>query len=268
MAATPLTREAEVRRFGYGTHPAQFAELTLPSGPGPHPVAVVVHGGFWKERYDLALGRPLAADLAVAGVAAWNVEYRRVGQDGGGWPGTVADVYAAVDTLATVAESLTVEHGAPVLDLSRVVAVGHSAGGQLAALLATRSEGRPLAGVVCQAGVLDLEAAARDGLGGNATQRFLGGGPDTVPDRYAAASPMALLPFPVPISCVHGDLDEDVPASQSIEFVRAARATGTTAELIMIPGVDHYHPITITHPAWAACRTEAVRLLTGSHPTP
>lgn len=248
-------------RFPYGGHPAQFAELTLPSGPGPYPVVVVVHGGFWKERYDLALGRPLAADLAEAGVAAWNVEYRRVGQDGGGWPGTVDDVYAAVDALGAVAEGLAVEHGAAVLDLSRVAAVGHSAGGHLAALLAARTEGLALTGVVSQAGVLDLEAAARDGLGDGATQRLLGGGPDTATDRYAAASPTALLPFGVPISCVHGDHDQDVPVAQSVDFVRAARAAGDIAELIIVPGADHFAMITVTHPAWITCREAALRLL-------
>ena len=114
----------------YGDHPAQFAELTVPDGPGPWPVAVVIHGGFWRRQYDLSLGRPLAETLPLEGWAALNIEYRRVG-DGGGYPATLDDVGAAIDALADV--------DAP-LDLGRVVTIGHSAGGHLAAWAATRDD--------------------------------------------------------------------------------------------------------------------------------
>lgn len=252
-----------MRIFRYGPHPAQFAELTLPPEPGPHPVAVVLHGGFWKRQYDLSLGRMLALDLTDAGVAVWNVEYRRVGHEGGGWPGTVDDVAAAVDLLAEAADALLVEGAGSVLDLSRVVAIGHSAGGHLATLLATRPGPVvvPVTGVVSQAGVLDLVAAARDRLGDDAAQRLSGGTPAEVPDTYAAASPIARLPVGVPISCVHGDRDRDVPATQSIDFVHRARAAGDRAELIMLEGVGHYEVITVGDPAWTTCRDEVLRLL-------
>src|SRR6478672_2621297 len=171
----------------YAPGPHRFGELTLPGGP-PRGVVVVVHGGFWRHAYDLSLGRPLAADLAAAGFAAWNVEYRRVG-GGGGWPATFDDVAAAVDALAGPVQAAVGEE----LALDRVVALGHSAGGQLAAWLAARPglpPGAPganprvtLRGAVSQAGVLDLVDAAEQGLGEGAVPDLLGGPPSAVPDR-------------------------------------------------------------------------------------
>jgi acetyl esterase/lipase len=245
-------------RITYGDHPSQFGELTLPAGP-PRAVVVVVHGGFWRQRYGLELGRPLAADLAAAGYAAWNVEYRRVGGEGG-WPATFDDVAAAVDVLAGPA--------AGPLPLDRVVAVGHSAGGQLATWLAARP-GLPadapgaapavrLRGVVSQAGVLDLVDAERNGVGNGAASDLLGGGPDDVPDRYALASPVARLPIGVPVVCVHGTADVNVPIRQSERFVAAA---GDEAELVPLPGADHFAVIDPTSAAWKACREGVERLL-------
>lgn len=255
-----------MRTVSYGTHPDQFAELTLPDDVRPGalcPIAVVVHGGFWKEEFDLGLGRPLARDLAAAGVAAWNVEYRRVGATGGGWPGTAEDVGAAVDLLAAVADTVAGEFAGPVLDLTRVVAIGHSAGGQLATLLPVRTGPVrvPVTGVVSQAGVLDLESAATAGLGSGAVARLLGGDPGRCPERYTVAAPITRTPIGVPVVCVHGDRDEDVPPSQSADFVERARAAGDTAELIMVEGADHYDLITVDHPAWTTCRGATLRLL-------
>jgi acetyl esterase/lipase len=245
-------------RIAYGDHPSQFGELTLPAGP-PRAVVVVVHGGFWRQRYGLELGRPLAADLAAVGYAAWNVEYRRVGVEGG-WPATFDDVAAAVDVLAGPA--------AGSLPLDRAVAVGHSAGGQLATWLAARP-GLPadapgaapavrLRGVVSQAGVLDLVDAERQGVGSGAAADLLGGGPDEVPDRYALASPAARLPIGVPVVCVHGTADVNVPIRQSERFVAAA---GDEAELVPLPGADHFAVIDPTSAAWKACRDGVERLL-------
>ena len=247
----------EPRRIAYGDHPSQFGELTLPAGP-PRAVVVVVHGGFWRQRYGLELGRPLAADLAAAGYAAWNVEYRRVGGEGG-WPATFDDVGAAVDVLAGPA--------AGSLPLDRVVAVGHSAGGQLAAWLAARP-GLPadapgaapavrLRGVVSQAGVLDLVDAERQRVGSGAAADLLGGGPDEVPDRYALASPVARLPIGVPVVCVHGTADVNVPIRQSERFVAAA---GEEAELVTLPGADHFAVIDPAAEAWQFCREAVERL--------
>jgi len=228
----------------YGDRPEQFAELTRPDGDDPVPVAVIIHGGFWRAKWDLALGRPLADTLPSRGWAAWNVEYRRVG-NGGGYPVTLDDVAAAIDALADVA-------AAARLDLERVVTIGHSAGGQLAAWAATRQD--PLvrvSGVVAQAGVLDLRQAAQDRLGDGACEAFLDGLPATVPDRYVKASPIEQLPLGVPSLCVHGQADDVVPVSQSERFVEAARVAGDDAELALVDG-DHFVVIDPSSDAWRA----------------
>lgn len=164
-------------RLRYGSHHSQFAELHQPDGSAPAPVCVVIHGGFWRASYGLELGTPLAADLARHGMAALNLEYRRVGA-GGGWPHTCLDVAAAVDSLAGMPADLATR-----LDLRRVIALGHSAGGHLAGWLAGRSSlppGSPgaaplvpLTGAVLQAGVLDLESAVAAHLGTGAVRSFL-----------------------------------------------------------------------------------------------
>jgi acetyl esterase/lipase len=251
---------APVQRLDYGTDRSQFGELTLPAGDGPVPVVVVVHGGFWRSGYGLELGRPLAADLADLGLAAWNVEYRRVG-NGGGWTATFDDVAAAVDLLAGAGQ----DAAGGRLDLARVVAVGHSAGGHLAAWLAARPglpAGAPgagpavaLRGAVSQAGVLDLVDAAQRRVGGGAVPDLLGGTPAEVPDRYALASPVARAPIGVPVVCVHGDEDANVPLRQSERFVAV-----TGDELVVLPGVEHFAVIDPTAAAWRACRDAAVRL--------
>lgn len=218
-APAPAPGVSSPRRLDYGTHPSQFGELTLPAGP-VRGVAVVVHGGFWRQGYGLELGRPLAVDLANAGFAAWNVEYRRVG-GGGGWTATFDDVAAALDLLAGPGQDAA--QGS--LPLDRVVAVGHSAGGHLATWLAARPglpPGAPghrpavtLRGAVSQAGVLDLVEAAQRGVGNGAVQDLVGGEPDEVADRYALASPYARVPIGVPVVCVHGTRDGNVPIRQS-----------------------------------------------------
>ncbi|HSK59839.1 MAG TPA: alpha/beta hydrolase fold domain-containing protein [Actinomycetospora sp.] len=204
------------RPLAYGGDPAQYGVLHLPPGAGPVPVVVVVHGGYWRASYGLELGTPLAVDLTNRGIAAWNIEYRRVGA-GGGWPATFADVAAAVDLLPGEVQKAA---GAR-LDLDRVVMLGHSAGGHLAAWSASRArlpDGtvapqprvRPV-GTVAQAGVLDLVAAADQDLGGGAVVDLLGGTPITVAGRYALGSPAALVPATGPVVCVHGDADTVVP---------------------------------------------------------
>ncbi len=210
----------------YGDDPSQFAELTLPVGT-PRGVVVVIHGGFWKAAYDLSLGRPLAADLVENGWAALNIEYRRVGPagsgGGGGVPSTLDDVSAAIATL-----------DGRSLDLSRVVTLGHSAGGHLAAWAGHAIEA--VTHVVAQAGVLDLVAADRDGLGSGAVRAFLGhpAGP-----ADAGVDPRQQLPLDVPVWCVHATDDDTVPISQSREYVAAATGAGAQAELVEVAG-DHF----------------------------
>ncbi|HET7137060.1 MAG TPA: alpha/beta fold hydrolase [Gaiellaceae bacterium] len=219
----------------YGTHPEQVANLHLPAEDGgPWPTVVLVHGGFWRRRWDRTTTTPLARDLAARGYAAWNVEYRR-----DGWPTTLHDVVAGIDALAEQDS----------LDTDRVVAVGHSAGGQLA-LRAAAHAGVRLRAVVSLAGVLDLVAGARANLGDGACQAFLGGEPDEVAERYAEASPAARLPLGVPQLLVHGRNDDIVPPGQSRGYAAAARAAGDRIELVEPSGADHFDVVEPTHAAW------------------
>lgn len=241
-----------VTTIAYGDDPSQVADLVVPAGEGPFGVVVMIHGGFWRAEFDRSLGTPLCADIAAKGVAAcWNIEYRRVG-DGGGWPATFDDVAAAIDHLASLDD--------PRLDLSRVVTVGHSAGGHLAVWAAARQNVpagfpgadpivRPVA-AVSQAGVLDLVRCADARTGGQACPDLMGGRPDEVPDRYAAASPIMLMPTPATIVALHGDFDGVVPPSQSQSFVDAARRAGQDVELVLLPKTGHFEVIDPTHGAW------------------
>jgi acetyl esterase/lipase len=224
----------------YGAHPSQHAELFLPDNDlgDATATAVVIHGGFWRDRYDRHLMDGLCADLAANGWAAANLEYRRVGADGGGWPATFDDVRAGI-------EALTAVDGIP---LDRIVTIGHSAGGHLA-LWAASATGA-VTDVVSLAGVTDLEEAYRLGLSTDATGSFLGGSPSEVPERYAAASPMALLPLGVPMLLVHGDRDENVPVGLSIAFAGAARDAGDDVELVVRPGIDHFEVIDPSGESW------------------
>jgi acetyl esterase/lipase len=246
-------RIERVRRYGH-EHRSQVGELFGPEGGAEAPVAVVLHGGFWKRRYDRHLNDALCRDLAARGWAAWNVEYRRVGfRGGGGWPATFSDVAAAVDHLAVLDRELP-------LDLGRVVAIGHSAGGHLALWAAARTGlpgGAPGAGpivsvthAVAQAGVSDLAEAARLELGGGAAGRLLGGTPVERPELYALGSPRARLPLGVPQLLVHGEKDDTVPVRLSRWYAEAAAAAEDEVELVTLPGVGHFEHLDPGSGAW------------------
>ena len=226
----------------YGEHPSQLAELTLPAGGGPFPVAALIHGGCFRQRYDRHLMDDLCADLVGRGWAAWNVEYRRLGRGaGGGWPATFEDVAAAVDALA----------GLPApLDLDRVAAIGHSAGGCLALWVAGRAGPRvAVAAAVGQAPLADLDACAREGVCGDQVPALMGGGPADVPDRYAAASPRARLPLRCRTLVVHGLRDDTVPASQSTAFADAA---GAGCARVLLSHEGHYEHLEPGSACWRA----------------
>jgi acetyl esterase/lipase len=231
-------------RHRYGPHADQFGDLAVPAGGGPFPLVVLLHGGFWRERHTLELMEPLARDLVGRGWATWNVEFRRVGEvSGGGYPATLEDVAAGIDLAAAL--------DAP-LDLERAVAVGHSAGGQLGLWAAARPAAAVrLAGVVAQAGVLDLRAAERDPDGEMAVALFMGGLAAEVPERYADASPIERLPIGVPQLLVHGDADVRVPVDTSRRYAEAARAAGDDVELVERPGEDHFVHLDPAGGAWA-----------------
>jgi len=234
---------------------------------------VLLHGGFWKALYTKSLMTPLAADVIDRGWAAWNLEYRRVGGvPRGGWPETFEDVGAGIDHLATAARSFP-------LDLGRVVAVGHSAGGHLALWAAGRGRlppGAPGAaepggspgvavvrvhGAVGLAPVSDLVEADRMGLGGGAVAKLMGGSPERHPDRYALADPARLLPLGVPQVLVHGDADGAVPVALSRHYVEQARAAGDDATLVELAGVNHMELIDPASAAWSATLLHLRRLL-------
>ena len=244
------------RTHRYGTHPSQRADLHLPAGDGPHPVMVLIHGGSWRKRYGSFLMRALARDLVKRGWAAWNIEYRRLGE-GGGWPATFADTAAAIDHLA---------HLSAPLDLARTTLAGHSAGGHLALWAAGR--GRlparraaelgghprvPVAGVISLAGVCDLAGAYRDWHGG-AVRALMGGSPEELPERFALGDPLALVPLAAPALLVHGRLDETVSVKLSRSYARASRAAGGVVELVEIDGPAGRHRAHIDPrgAAWAA----------------
>ena len=258
----PSQRLPPARQIAYGDHPDQVGNLHLPLGEGPWPTVVLIHGGFWKWGWDRTLMTPLARDLAGRGFAAWNIEYRRVGQEGGGWPGTFEDVAAAADAVV----------GLDGVDATRVVTVGHSAGGHLALWLAARHRipvGQPGSaplvrpcGAVSQAGVTDLARGAADHLGDGACVALLGGRPEELPERYASTSLAALLPLGVPVLLVHGGRDEIVPPSQSRAYAHAATAAGDEVELVAFPGADHFDVIAAEHSGWTAVVERLPQLLT------
>jgi acetyl esterase/lipase len=213
-----------------------------------------VHGGFWRARYDLEHVGHLCADLTRRGYATWSLEYRRVGHEGGGWPGTFEDVARGMDFLRTLANSRP-------LDLSRVVVMGHSAGGHLALWLASRRrlpEGGPLyhpepfipRGAVALAGVVDLERAHALRLGDGIVTELLGGSPAQVPERYRLGSPAALTPLGVRQILIHGTEDDTVPFSLASDYRDRAAALGDDARLVTLPGAGHFEVINPLAKEW------------------
>jgi acetyl esterase/lipase len=223
-------------RVAYGTDPNQFLEVRLPSGKGPHPVLLNIHGGYWRAKYDLAHAGHLCEAIRSSGIAAVNLEYRRVGNPGGGWPGTFSDIRAAYQFI----------HQASVkfrLDPKRLVVMGHSAGGQLALCLAAHETS--LKQVISLAGVVDLKQAFALHLSNNAVVEFLGGKPDEVPEHYREADPMELN---LPVArqwLVHGTDDDTVPPEFSRDYVKfktSKKNSGKSenAKLVEISHAGHF----------------------------
>ncbi|HET6315864.1 MAG TPA: alpha/beta hydrolase [Chloroflexota bacterium] len=237
------------RRIAYGSAPQQFGDLRLPvDGTGNYPLAIVLHGGFWRAQYDLLHIGHLCAALAARGIATWNVEYRRVDQPGGGWPGTFEDVKAGAAIASTV----------PELDRGNVVSIGHSAGGHLALWLA--AEGA-VHGAVSLAGVVDLVEGARRNLGNGAVRMFMGGTPDQMPERYAQASPRARVPLGVPQILIHGELDAVVPIELSRDYQQAAEAARDDVTLHVLAETGHFAVIDPLSHAWPTIENAVARLL-------
>ena len=237
-------------KIAYGDDPFQFGYLRLPKSAGPHPVAIVIHGGFWRAAFDLEHSGHMCAALTKAGLATWSLEYRRIGNPGGGWPGTCEDVLRGAAHLWALAVTYP-------LNAARVVAIGHSAGGHLALWLAAQKKPR-LRGVVSLAGVADLRRAYELKLSNTVVGEFMGGPPD---DAYKQASPIERVPLGLPTRVIHGDRDDIVPIEISQRFVDAAVAAGDDSKLIALPGADHFPVIDPRSPEWAVVETTVLELL-------
>lgn len=244
------------RRLAYGAGVSQFLDLSLPHRDYADPerlapLAILIHGGYWRARYGLGYFGHLAAALVADGFAVANLEYRRVGEDGGGWPGTFDDVRAGV----AFARALHRDH--PV-DSGRAVLVGHSAGGHLAlwavADLDPTASGRTGLAVVALAPVADLHEAWVRRLSDNAVAGLLGGGPEDHPERYADACPSRRLPFGVPVRVVHGTADSSVPFDLGEAFVAQAREAGDDAALVALDVTGHFEPVDPVTAAGATVR--------------
>jgi len=263
------------QRIPYGTDSSQYGELRVPTGQqGLHPVVVLVHGGCFKAAYAQAsqLGQ-IGDALKGKGIATWNIEYRRLGQPGSGWPGTYLDVAHGVDHLRAIAA----QHK---LDLRRVVIVGHSAGGHLAMWAAARSRvpkgsqiyvtnPLPVRGVVDLAGPVDMTAHIREYEGlcqDSVITTLLGGTPSTVPDRYAQASPMALLPLGVPQVIAIGTYEDYAPRELVDAYATAAAKAGDSVRTLFFPGAGHFEIASASQWTWPRVETAIRALLDGRLP--
>lgn len=240
----------------YGKHPSQFGVLRIPSNLKSLPVIILIHGGFWQSKYNLEENNPMAEDLTRRGYATWNIEYRRIGEEGGGWTGTFDDVIDAVNHLEVMKESFS-------LNLSKVIVIGHSAGGHLALWLGARKNHVimdeifkelmvPLQKVISLAGVTDLEKMweIHEQMGLNLVAPLLAGTPQDVPIHYALTSPISLLPLKVEQVLIHGELDRHVPVELSRNYYEKSLAISDMIKLNILPNVEHFKIIDPSSEAW------------------
>ena len=261
-------------RIAYGQDPLQFGELRLPAGQALVPLVVFIHGGCWRSQYDLKHVAPAAASLVKEGFATWTIEYRRVGDVGGGWPGTFDDISHAVDHVRALALQFS------RIDTARVILMGHSAGGQLALWAASRKQNEttgpfrsskpplPIAGVIGLAAITDLaEYGASPGGCNGAVTPLMGGASAAFPDRYRAVSPIERTPIGTRMILIHGDADPIVPVAQSRKLATRERAAGGSPEATFVPGAGHFDLVAPQSEAWAVV-LRAVRSLADRRPTP
>ena len=256
-------------RYAYGKEADQFGELRVPAGTGPHPVVILVHGGCWRAKYstlrDLA---PMADAFKEMGVATWNVEYRRLGEPGGGWPGTYLDIGMAVDSLRSIARTYS-------LDLERVIVIGHSAGGHLAMWAAARRRlsptsdlyvrnPLPLHGVINLAGTADMESflpAEEQGCQGDVVEQMMGGKPSAVPRHYADTSARGMVPLGLREVTIWGGRDEIAPVSLGESYTAAAKQAGDPVRLMIFPALGHFEIASPGSSAWPSLVTEIRSML-------
>ena len=238
----------------YGTNSLQFGELFLAPKARRGPVMVFIHGGCWLSAFDRKHARSLAAAIAARGVTVWNLEYRRVGNPGAGWPGTFEDIAAGVDFVRHLARPFS-------LDTTRMVVAGHSAGGHFALWVASRGKlpaGTPGArtplrpkAILALAGVPDLAAvaSAKEPVCGDAIARLMGGSPAERPEPYRLASPVNWLPFGIRQIVLSGAEDKIVPPDLSRAFAARATKAGDNVGLVMVPGAGHFEVVSPNTPA-------------------
>ena len=245
--------------IAYGDDPLQFGELRLPDGKGPFPVVVFMHGGCWMSEYDIAHSRKLTDAFARAGIAVWSLEYRRIGDPGGAWPGTFDDVEAGFAHLSELTKPYS-------LDPERVIVAGHSAGGHLALWLAQEIEEQLPAGGIRPRGVLglapapDLEYLYEHGTCGNAAGLLMGGSPEEYPERYAKGSVANRIPQSTPQIAVVGKYDETW-RPVGVRYATAAAARGAPIKVIDAAESGHFEMIDPDSTTWPLVLGAARELL-------
>jgi acetyl esterase/lipase len=230
-------------RFPYGQDPNQFVDVRIPAGKSPHPIVFFIHGGYWRAKYDLTYAGHLCHALKKIGIATWNIEYRRVGNPGGGWPRTFEDVRSAYRALRDHKNDSIAR-----LDLKRLCVAGHSAGGHLALCLAAFE--RSVTRVLSLAGVLDLRRAWDLHLSNDAVAAFLGGSPTEVPDHYREASPAERSIPQATQKLIHGTTDQEVPYEISKNYAERKKKSGEKVELITLEGVGHFEIVDPNSTVW------------------
>ncbi len=261
------SKPADYRIF-YGKDPLQFGDLRLPSGPGPYPVAIIIHGGCWVSSFaNIQYTSALADALRDNGIATWNIEYRREDNQGGGWPGTFEDVANAADFLRNIANKYS-------LDLNDAIVVGHSAGGHLALWLAARHQlplnsqlytSNPLSlrGVVVLGGVPNLQAFRQQGeftCGSDVVGKLLGNLP-VLTERYKQASPSELLPLGVPQILIYGAEDQSVPVKFGRAYMQEALKKGDSVKLAVVEGAAHHEYCVPNAITWPVVKSAVISLL-------
>jgi acetyl esterase/lipase len=240
-------------RLAYGSDPNQFSDLRLPKKTQePFPVVMNIHGGYWRAKYDLAHAAHLCAALTAKGLATWNLEYRRAGNEGGGWPGTFEDIVDGYRFLPQIAK----RYG---LDTARTVVMGHSAGGQLALCLAAHEP--TVKRVISLAGVVDLQRAWELHLSHDAVVEFLGGKPNHLSDHYRQADPMQLSISQATQWLIHGKQDDVVPPEFSRQYVERKKKRGEHVHLLEIERAGHFELIDPDSDAWPQVQDAVLHLL-------
>jgi hypothetical protein len=244
----------------YGDHPLQFGDLYLPQSTAPHPIVILIHGGCYREQYNLKPLGNICNALTAEGFAVWNIEYRRTG-NGGDYPNMFLDVAQSADHLRQLANT----HN---LNLDKVITLGHSAGGHIALWLAGRhkipnssdlyiSNPLPIQNVIVLAGVVDAVHAIENGICEGSLSVMMGGEPDTVPANYKVGDPRGLLPIGIPQTHIIGELDTEMMENFN-SYHKVAKQTGDAIECVIPSGAGHFEIVDVSSEAWQAVHNAIV----------